>query len=754
MILPTSVLESIGRNLIEIGEGWIWSSADIWSIDYRKKMQQPVSVSAANLWDIRFTDAETTIEIREEPGPTSRVIWSGIAELVDDPVDGNGGGSPSLVHADLLGRSASDAHPLSAITGLQDELAGKASTSHASTHSLKGSDPVKLQTESTGVWYWPTPCISIASTTTFSVTAIEGQIVDTTTAPGSTSITRVSYPGGTNITATQRTTAPTTYLLIDANSQLVQLATVPTEAQRRDMIFLGIIAHPGLTVLTSVDVQPDICTNPGAQIRELWAAIRYVNEGIAPYANGANLQLNITGGHLHGLGLNWAGDTKNPMVRAVGPYIAAQMRYRLRAGGTFAATTSIDPTRWDNAGVLATVGGGINSATNQRIYIAPAGQIVIQYGQTVYPSLDAAISNAATETFVVAPSAAENLHQIGILSVIRTATALNNTAQARFLSVSKFGELSGGSAGATTATLQTVYTNSSPSRITTDATRGALKVTAGAALTDPILELQDTAGVTQIQFSGLGNAKFSAGGYVSSVAALLLESAQPTMVFKSLSNGVDSKIWIQGCISTNEYAMRSGNDAENTYLNCISFSRAPSTSTIVVRIGNAGGSVYINPLGAGFVRSSAAGLLSSSPLVAGDIPIIYSLGNMAGAGPNIDFTGASDGYIRIGSTPVAHIGLTGIGMNDISTYDLSAVWVSKSTAGAYARSSQMRAGSFYAGPDGSESKVVGTRQTGWAAATGTSTRTTFATGSVTTAQLAERVKALIDDLISHGLIGA
>jgi hypothetical protein len=52
------------------------------------------------------------------------------------------------------------------------------------------------------------------------------------------------------------------------------------------------------------------------------------------------------------------------------------------------------------------------------------------------------------------------------------------------------------------------------------------------------------------------------------------------------------------------------------------------------------------------------------------------------------------------------------------------------------------------------SQVVGTRVTGWAAATGTATRTTFATGSVTTAQLAERVKALIDDLTTHGLIGA
>lgn len=50
-------------------------------------------------------------------------------------------------------------------------------------------------------------------------------------------------------------------------------------------------------------------------------------------------------------------------------------------------------------------------------------------------------------------------------------------------------------------------------------------------------------------------------------------------------------------------------------------------------------------------------------------------------------------------------------------------------------------------------QVVGNRRTGWTAATGTATRTAFDTGTVTTTQLAERVKALTDDLIAHGLIG-
>jgi hypothetical protein len=54
-------------------------------------------------------------------------------------------------------------------------------------------------------------------------------------------------------------------------------------------------------------------------------------------------------------------------------------------------------------------------------------------------------------------------------------------------------------------------------------------------------------------------------------------------------------------------------------------------------------------------------------------------------------------------------------------------------------------------------KVLSTRKTGWGLATGTATRTTFATGSVTLPQLAERVKALIDDLeatAGHGLLGS
>lgn len=55
------------------------------------------------------------------------------------------------------------------------------------------------------------------------------------------------------------------------------------------------------------------------------------------------------------------------------------------------------------------------------------------------------------------------------------------------------------------------------------------------------------------------------------------------------------------------------------------------------------------------------------------------------------------------------------------------------------------------------SDVVRSRKTGWGRASGTFTRTTFATGSITLPQLAERVAALIEDFHAdsgHGLIGS
>lgn len=55
--------------------------------------------------------------------------------------------------------------------------------------------------------------------------------------------------------------------------------------------------------------------------------------------------------------------------------------------------------------------------------------------------------------------------------------------------------------------------------------------------------------------------------------------------------------------------------------------------------------------------------------------------------------------------------------------------------------------------DATGAQVLAARRTGWGAPTGTATRSTFDTATVTLPQLAERVKALLDDAATHGLIG-
>ncbi len=57
---------------------------------------------------------------------------------------------------------------------------------------------------------------------------------------------------------------------------------------------------------------------------------------------------------------------------------------------------------------------------------------------------------------------------------------------------------------------------------------------------------------------------------------------------------------------------------------------------------------------------------------------------------------------------------------------------------------------YYVGSD----QVLGARVTGWTAPTGTADRTAFDTESASVTDLARRLKALIDDLFSHGLIGS
>lgn len=338
-------------------------------------------------------------------------------------------------------------------------------------------------------------------TSTFSISDGNGVIVDAYTSPNAPVVYEVSWTGLSNIAVTNIATETQTYVFLDNTGAVIQTNVEPTDAQHRDYIFLGQLAHTNFTSVTTVISTPDVMASPVNQLRDLEKAIGVINDGNSVYANGANLNLNKTAGILYMNGINFYTDNKTPSEKSYAAATGISWRYRTQ-DGSGSTVSAIDPNNYDLAGTITALIG--TQATNQRVYLTIGGNVVIQYGQTVHASLVDAIAGLSSETFVVYPNL-ETASLIGVIAVERNTTDLTNTAKARFLSVSKFGEVTGSAAGISVSTLQNAYNNSTTPEILTDATRGAVTVKRGSAAdTDTIYEGLNGAGSTTFSVKGDG----------------------------------------------------------------------------------------------------------------------------------------------------------------------------------------------------------------------------------------------------------
>ena len=230
--------------------------------------------------------------------------------------------------------------------------------------------------------------------------------------------------------------------------------------------------------------EPDSSLSPVSQLRDMFSVIKLVNDGVTASAYGSDLRINTSTGVLYGLGIGYITNKLNPNSLTVGGQSPASFQYRTSTGGTAANVTLIEPGFYDLNGVRTAISGV--RATNQRIYLLQNGQIRIQYGQTQYNQLAAAIAALQNEVFVTFPNFRDNGILIGILSVLSTCADLSDTSKAQFFSVSKFGELIGAAGGTSTTTLQQAYNNSSTPEITTNLTLGPLSVKNGAGTADNV----------------------------------------------------------------------------------------------------------------------------------------------------------------------------------------------------------------------------------------------------------------------------
>lgn len=281
--------------------------------------------------------------------------------------------------------------------------------------------------------------------TAVDIAAVQAFIVDDITDPLNPTVTEINEPARTVRLDAAAQLRSLTWWLMDSTGALIQQATAPTHLQRRQLVVLGRTFFNPLsgTIIGSKSIQT-VLRQSGPQLVDLMEALgpfSLTGNLITPVAG--TLQFNKADGlvFIHSI----AEDTTpwNPHEGVTPAQTPAQFRRILRATAVpTPIVNTIDPANYDNGGVLTPVGGGVNSATIQRVFVTPADntidQISVQYGQTVYPSLTSAVDNVSVGTFVPNPGLAELSALIGYIAVIRSATNLADTTQARFINPAKF----------------------------------------------------------------------------------------------------------------------------------------------------------------------------------------------------------------------------------------------------------------------------------------------------------------------------
>ena len=344
-----------------------------------------------------------------------------------------------------------------------------------------------------------------ADTTKFDITAGSGVIIDNWTDPLNPVVSNISWSAQTAITTTYLATDNFSYVGINSAGAVQQFNSLATNAERRDIVVLVKLAHTSRTVIANIVDIYDASQSPVAQLRDLFEDIRYINIGNVISANGANLSINKTAGSLTGKGVNYKNNIKDPNKVSLASSSPVTLQYRTQTGVSTANATVIDPANYDVAGTITAIAGGGNTSTNQRVYLFPNGNVRIQYGQVIYPTMAAAMQGFANESFTIFENIALSGILIGIITVRKGATTLNSTTDAMFTIASKFGELSSGATSGGTTTLQQAYANAATPEITTDTTNGAVDIKRGSAAdTDDVMRILNAAGLPVSKLNAMG----------------------------------------------------------------------------------------------------------------------------------------------------------------------------------------------------------------------------------------------------------
>lgn len=279
------------------------------------------------------------------------------------------------------------------------------------------------------------------------ISATDGWIVDYTAGtqakPGITRIKTAAQTVALDAAALLRTL---TWWLYDSTGAVVQQPNRPSNAQGRTHLVLGVTALVGGAIVTDQTL-PLILPQVGNQLSDLMDSLGpFVITGNIITPNGVNLKLNASTGPFFARAWNhFAGPllTNDPHVSQTIAQSPAQWRYGTQSTTAFGAPVSdVDVANYDVGGVITPLGGGANTSSIHRLWLfaanTPAEQMTMQYGQTAYSSLSAAVNAIGSGAYVTNPAFLTNGALVAYIVATRTATNLSDPTQGMIVTAPKF----------------------------------------------------------------------------------------------------------------------------------------------------------------------------------------------------------------------------------------------------------------------------------------------------------------------------
>lgn len=181
--------------------------------------------------------------------------------------------------------------------------------------------------------------------------------------------------------------------------ELVQRTTWPTPENMRDEIYLGVVLHNGDAW---GEISSPIVVNNAAHTLD-----EFLNRVVGPtfvvegggFTEAAEHKLDQAAGVIWELNRNWHINKKNPHRENIAGGLNRQFKYVNRDFTEVSALTdTIEPDFWDNDGTVEQITGSGNRTTIQRLYLDPADNLWILWGQTVYNNFNLALALIGADT--------------------------------------------------------------------------------------------------------------------------------------------------------------------------------------------------------------------------------------------------------------------------------------------------------------------------------------------------------------------